>query len=525
MDPQAKYATSSIGSSWKQNQNLKNATGNKGKATMGYTKDWQKLIKDSLVKDLMNSKPDPGLATGASLNPLKSSGPSSEDLSYFDKYYEDYFDLMDIDNDDVLSFDTQFAAVNQPPWVEAPTPSLEEPANQNPSTQISGASSSIAPWQPSSSKEKEENEEEILEKFRQFKQFETVCDYSDHYFQGGSQTEKSPITWSLEAASAHIHNFLEPLPVLNPFQTNLYPNMPQFPSPLLPPLPPPPFSPLPPLPPPPPALDSKQWTRKIQQEWKILEKDLPELIFVRVYEERMDLLRAVIVGAAGTPYQDGLFFFDISFPPNYPHQPPLVYYYSGGLRLNPNLYASGKVCLSLLNTWSGNKDEMWTPGKSTMLQVLVSIQALVLNAKPYFNEPGYAITAGTPNGEKRSLAYNEDTFLLSCKTMIYTLQKPPKHFEDFIVGHFRQRTHDILETCNAYMDGARVGCLGGGAVQDGDGGDKSSSSKFKKMMGQIFPRLLKAFADNGADCQKFSNLKSQVDAHTVLELGAQNFEP
>ena len=40
-------------------------------------------------------------------------------------------------------------------------------------------------------------------------------------------------------------------------------------------------------------------------------------VFVRIYDDRMDLLRAVIVGAAETPYQDGLFFFDIHFPSDY----------------------------------------------------------------------------------------------------------------------------------------------------------------------------------------------------------------
>ena len=37
----------------------------------------------------------------------------------------------------------------------------------------------------------------------------------------------------------------------------------------------------------------------------------------------MDLLRAAIVGAPGTPYHDGLFFFDIYLPPEYPHEPPV----------------------------------------------------------------------------------------------------------------------------------------------------------------------------------------------------------
>lgn len=103
-----------------------------------------------------------------------------------------------------------------------------------------------------------------------------------------------------------------------------------------------------------------------------------------------------------------------------------VYYHSGGLRLNPNLYECGKVCLSLLNTWSGDMNQKWIPGRSTMLQVLVSIQALVLNANPYFNEPGYESTRGQPAGEKMSRDYNEEAFILSCRTMLYSLNKPPK---------------------------------------------------------------------------------------------------
>lgn len=103
-----------------------------------------------------------------------------------------------------------------------------------------------------------------------------------------------------------------------------------------------------------------------------------------------------------------------------------VHYHSGGLRLNPNLYNSGKVCLSLLNTWSGDKNEKWIPGTSTMLQVLVSIQGLILNTKPYFNEPGHAPTSGSVAGEKRSLQYNESTFILSLQTMMYSMKRPPR---------------------------------------------------------------------------------------------------
>ncbi|KAL6521465.1 putative ubiquitin-conjugating enzyme E2 23 [Orobanche gracilis] len=70
--------------------------------------------------------------------------------------------------------------------------------------------------------------------------------------------------------------------------------------------------------------------KKVQQDWDILQTNLPEDIHVHVYEDRMELLRVVIVGAHGTPYQDGLFFFDLHLPPAYPDVPPSAYYHSGG---------------------------------------------------------------------------------------------------------------------------------------------------------------------------------------------------
>lgn len=102
-----------------------------------------------------------------------------------------------------------------------------------------------------------------------------------------------------------------------------------------------------------------------------------------------------------------------------------AYYHSGGLRLNPNLYENGKVCLSLLNTWSGKGTEVWDPQESSILQILVSIQGLVLNTKPYFNEAGYDRQVGTLEGEKNSVVYNENSFLLSCKSMLYLIRRPP----------------------------------------------------------------------------------------------------
>ncbi|XP_026378536.1 putative ubiquitin-conjugating enzyme E2 38 [Papaver somniferum] len=71
---------------------------------------------------------------------------------------------------------------------------------------------------------------------------------------------------------------------------------------------------------------SDQWRNTISQEWDILKNRLPDSIFVRASRERPDLLRAVIIGPQGSPYHDGLFFFDIQFPSKYPDVPPKIHY-------------------------------------------------------------------------------------------------------------------------------------------------------------------------------------------------------
>ncbi|KAK2382954.1 putative ubiquitin-conjugating enzyme E2 [Trifolium repens] len=244
------------------------------------------------------------------------------------------------------------------------------------------------------------------------------------------------------------------------------------------------------------------WVKKVQQEWIILEKNLPDSIYVRAFEERMDLMRAAIVGASGTPYHDGLFFFDICFPPEYPNEPPMVHYNSGGLRLNPNLYESGRICLSLLNTWTGADSEVWNPGTSTILQVLLSLQALVLNEKPYFNEAGYDQQIGRVEGEKNSVSYNENAFLVTTKSMLYLLRKPPKHFEALVLEHFKKRSKHILFACKAYLEGASIGC---GKTEHEN--QRGTSAGFKIMLAKLFPKLVETFLDKGIDSSQFVELQ------------------
>jgi len=100
-----------------------------------------------------------------------------------------------------------------------------------------------------------------------------------------------------------------------------------------------------------------------------------------------DLLKgyALIIGPEDTPYYGGNYFFELTYPFDYPHTPPKVKYCTNGdeVRFNPNLYKCGKVCISLLNTWRG---EQWTSCQS-ISTVLLTLCTLLCK-DPLLNEPG-----------------------------------------------------------------------------------------------------------------------------------------
>ncbi|EKX47375.1 hypothetical protein GUITHDRAFT_69605, partial [Guillardia theta CCMP2712] len=169
-------------------------------------------------------------------------------------------------------------------------------------------------------------------------------------------------------------------------------------------------------------------------------RSLPPGIHVKVSEERMDLLRAIIHGPTKTPYEDGLYAFDILLSPDYPTVPPSVFFFSFGDRLNPNLYTDGKVCLSLLGTWDGEGVEKWNAETSNVLQVL----GLVLVPEPYYNEAGYDKQIGTLEGKHNSQEYNESALLLVLKHMLNMLRAPVPSFEGLIKSHFKERRDRIL---------------------------------------------------------------------------------
>ena len=87
-----------------------------------------------------------------------------------------------------------------------------------------------------------------------------------------------------------------------------------------------------------------------------------------------------------SPYIGGFFMFKIEFPDEYPMTAPKVEFYpkQNAYRLHPNYYESGKVCLSMINTW-GNND--WCPSMSILS--LTTVLEERFNERPLSFEPGF----------------------------------------------------------------------------------------------------------------------------------------
>ncbi|KAL6101444.1 birc6 [Pungitius sinensis] len=200
-------------------------------------------------------------------------------------------------------------------------------------------------------------------------------------------------------------------------------------------------------------------SRRLAQEAVTLSTSLPlsssSSVFVRCDEERLDIMKVLITGPADTPYANGCFEFDVYFPQDYPNSPPLVNLETTGghsVRFNPNLYNDGKVCLSILNTWHGRPEEKWNPQTSSFLQVLVSVQSLILVAEPYFNEPGYERSRGTPSGTQSSREYDGNIRQATVKwAMLEQMRNPSPCFKEVIHKHFYLKRTEVMSQCEEWI--------------------------------------------------------------------------
>lgn len=190
---------------------------------------------------------------------------------------------------------------------------------------------------------------------------------------------------------------------------------------------------------------SKKAMARIRRDLKVL-MDAPlvmENIFVLPDENDLRVVRALIIGPEDVPYQDGFYFYEFVFPNNYPYSPPKATYYTndGQSRMHPNFYTCGKVCVSILGTWSGPG---WTSSQS-ISSILLTIRSLMIK-HPLWQEPGYQGKKDTQNKNYNTLITYENMRIGIQKMLTST----PVGFEGFLPimwNHFLESYPRLQKRC------------------------------------------------------------------------------
>ena len=197
---------------------------------------------------------------------------------------------------------------------------------------------------------------------------------------------------------------------------------------------------------------------RIIQDYIKFNEDKPEGIYLHVNKDNIFEQHALIVGPSNTPYFGGFFIFKINYPKNYPKKPPSVVMLTTNknVRFNPNLYECGKVCLSIIGTWSGPS---WEECMNIKL-VLLSIQSL-MNEFPIRNEPGYE---DYKENNQKSIDYNHYITYYNYKVAIVdiinsiNLNKTNnkkigyiEYFTEYIIEEFKKNSLKLQQDLQSYM--------------------------------------------------------------------------
>ncbi len=158
--------------------------------------------------------------------------------------------------------------------------------------------------------------------------------------------------------------------------------------------------------------------------------------------------QAMIIGPAKTPYADCPLFFSLEIPIDYPLVPPKVFIMTtdNSTRLHPNLYTGGKVCLSILGTYSGPS---WvsTMNIETVLKSILSL----LTDNPITNEPGWERLTLADSGAKNYAEYVQYALAKLTIQQYKTFKAQGGHplwdpFRDSILGTWEQTHLPQLQT-------------------------------------------------------------------------------
>lgn len=197
------------------------------------------------------------------------------------------------------------------------------------------------------------------------------------------------------------------------------------------------------------------YIKRIQKDIKEYQKNIDtynkEGIYINFDEDNLTgPHQCLLIGQDDTPYKGGFFPFEFTYPSSYPLQPPKLKFISldSKCRIHPNLYGCGKVCLSIIGTWSGPG---WTPVMNiiTVFNALNGIQ--LSNKHPIQCEPSYETETG-----QMSLNYNKvvqyETLRLYVLRMVNDTPETFKIFKPVIDSYYEKFLDYYKEYCNQNKD-------------------------------------------------------------------------
>ena len=201
---------------------------------------------------------------------------------------------------------------------------------------------------------------------------------------------------------------------------------------------------------------TKEFIKRLVNDVKYLKKNPLHSNGIHYIHDDEDMMTgyALIIGPENTVYEKGYYFFKFTFTSDYPHKPPQVKYITNGgnVRFNPNLYTDGKVCISLLNTWTG---EQWTSCQS--ISTILLTLCTLLNENPLLTQPNvYEQHKDIPNYNKIIEYSNYDIAICDVIDETSHLHNEDTHFiklfRNVYIEHFKEHYPFHLNKIEKWMD-------------------------------------------------------------------------
>ena len=215
--------------------------------------------------------------------------------------------------------------------------------------------------------------------------------------------------------------------------------------------------------------EKKMSSKRLQVEYNEIQKNRGNKemgLTFSIPEDDISKARCLIIPSRDSPYRGTFLDFSIDCSGKntngpYPTNPPVVKFLTpqgrSNVRLHPNLYGCGKVCLSIINTWG---EKGWSPIYKKH-KLMTQVRALC-DDNPITYEPGHE--KDDPNGDNAknySLVIAYRCIAYAVIEMMERIHDLPEEYRNDMIYEFNDNIDYYRELLNRFcdMDGKRISCF------------------------------------------------------------------